>query len=259
MANMADHLTASQQEFYRDQGYLLGLPSIYSAAEMVDHNKSLAELMALLRPGEPAQHMWKWHESSRWLYDICMNSKILDRVEGIIGPDFYLWASNFFIKEPHTVQRVGWHQDAYFWPMVPHNSVTVWLAFTDVDEENGAMMLVPGSHAAGVIRHEGPADTDSMLTLELESGSFRKDTAVSLRMRAGEVSLHDDRAVHGSASNPSDRRRVGLAIRYSGTNVKNDLTVNPYFKAYLARGTDRYHYNPSGVLPTQEYGRTRFE
>jgi non-haem Fe2+, alpha-ketoglutarate-dependent halogenase len=259
MPNVAEHLTAEQQDFYRTQGYLVGLPPIYSPAEMAGHSKSLAELMALLRPGESAQDIREWHETSRWLYDICVNSKILDLVEGIIGPDFYLWASNFFIKEPHTAQTVGWHQDAYYWPMAPHNSVTAWLAFTDVDEENGAMKIVPGSHAAGIIQHERSTQTDSVLTLELESGSFRADTAVSMQLRAGQISLHDDRAVHGSPPNPSDRRRAGLTIRFSGTNVKNDLSVNPYFKAYLVRGTDRYGHNPAGLVPTRQFGRTEFK
>src|ERR1017187_10904936 len=98
--------------------------------------------------------MREWHETSRWLFDIVMNPKILDLVEGILGPDFYVWASNFFVKEPDTHDLVGWHQDAYYWPMSPHHSVTVWLAFTDVDEENGAMKIVPGSHLGGVIEHQ---------------------------------------------------------------------------------------------------------
>ena len=52
----------------------------------------------------------------------------------------------------HLVEKVvGWHQDAYYWPMTPHNSVTVWLAYTDVDEENGAMQIVPGPGLQQVI------------------------------------------------------------------------------------------------------------
>jgi hypothetical protein len=84
-----------------------------------------------------------------------------------------------------------------------------------------------------------------VLTLELEDGSdFKADTAVQFRLKAGECSLHDDRAIHGSQANPSDRRRAGLTIRYSGTNVKNDLSVNPNFKIYLCRGVDEFKSQP---------------
>ena len=144
--------------------------------------------------------------------------------------------------------------------MAPHHSVTVWLAFDDVDEVNGGMKLIPGSHRGGIIKHKRSTQTSSVLTLELEDGSdFNADAAVQFRLKAGECSLHDDRAIHGSPANPSDRRRAGLTIRYSGTNVKNDLTVNPNFKVYLCRGVDEFKYNPYGPIPTARYGRPNFK
>jgi ectoine hydroxylase-related dioxygenase (phytanoyl-CoA dioxygenase family) len=252
-------LTEEQKRFFDANGYLIGLPPIFTPAEMADHNAALDELATLLEPGETPRDIREWHETSRWLYDICVHPRILDYVEGILGPDFFMWGSNFFIKPPHTTETVGWHQDAYYWPQAPYNSVTVWLAFTDVDAGNGAMQIVPGSHKSGVLQHKRSTETDSVITLELEAGSFREDTAVSLQLKAGQVSLHDDRAVHGSPANHSDRPRAGLTIRYSGTNVKNDLSINPNFKAYLVRGVDRYQHNPRGVVPTQRFGRPDFK
>lgn len=252
-------LTEEQIAFYRKNGYLLGLPPIYSSAEMQQLNADLPQLLSLLKPGETTKDIREWHETSRYLYDIVMNPKIHDLVEGIFGPNFYCWASNFFIKDPFTKSTVGWHQDAYYWPMQPHNSVTVWLAFDDVDEENGAMKLIPRSHLHGVIKHKRTERTDSVLTLELETGTFQEADAIQLKLKAGEVSMHDDRCVHGSPANPSARRRAGFTIRYSGTNVKNDLSVNPNFKAYLCRGVDEFQFNPAGVPPTERFARTSFK
>jgi len=253
-------LTEAQKKFYHDNGYLIGLPPIYTQEEMRRINADLPPLLALLKPGESTKDIREWHEESLYLYDIAMNPKILDLVEGLLGPNFYLWASNFFIKDPHTTAIVGWHQDAYYWPMAPQGrTVTVWLAFDDVDAVNGAMKIIPGSQVSGIIKHKRSTQTDSVLTLELERGSFREDAAVQFKLKAGEVSLHDDRAVHGSPANPSDRRRAGLTLRYSTTDVKNDLGVNPNFKAYLARGVDEFHYNPAGLKPTGKYGRPAFK
>lgn len=153
------------------------------------------------------------------------------------------------------MSTVGWHQDAYYWPLDPQESLTVWLAFDDSTKENGAMQVIPGSHRAGLLKHNRSQETQSVLTLECERGQFREDSAVSVTLRAGEVSIHDDMLVHGSPPNPSDRRRAGLTIRYSRTNVKCDLSVNPHFKAYHCRGVDRYHHNPEGRIPTQQYAR----
>jgi len=78
---------------------------------------------------------------------------------------------------------------------------------------------------------------------------------VSLNLKAGQISIHDDKIVHGSPANRSNRRRAGLTIRYSSTIVKCDLSVNPHFKTYLCRGVDAYQHNPVGSVPTQRYDR----
>ncbi len=252
-------LSEEQKEFYKRNGYLLGLPRIYSEAEMQRINTELPNLLALLEPGETAKDIREWHETSTYLYEIVMNPRIHDLVEGILGPNFYCWASSFFIKEPFSTATVGWHQDAYYWPMTPNHAVTVWIAFDDVDEGNGGMKVVPGSHLHGIMQHKRSVETTSILTLELETGSFNASDAVQFKLKAGEVSLHDDRCVHSSPANPSPRRRAGLTLRYSGTEVKNDLSVNPNFKAYLCRGVDEFHLNPVGVPPTQRYGRPAFK
>ncbi len=248
-------LTAEQVRHFHHHGYLHHLPPVYSPLEMEDLNRGLHELLSLLRPGETSKEIREWHETSRFLFDICMHRTILDYVGDLLGSDFFLWGSNFFIKPPRSLATVGWHQDAYYWPLDPHESLTVWLAFDDSTVENGAMTVVPGSHRAGLLKHIRARETDSVLMLECERGQFREDTAVPVTLQAGEVSIHDDKLVHGSPANPSDTRRAGLTIRYSRTNVKCDLSVNPNFTTYLCRGTDRYRHNPMGSIPVQQYAR----
>jgi len=252
---MGKRLTEEQQKFYHANGYMIGLPPVLSPQQVLELNDGLDELMKLLRQGEDSKEIREWHESSRFLYDICTNDMILDHVEDVLGPDFYLWGSNFFIKPPRSSSTVGWHQDTYYWPLEPKISATVWLALEDVNEENAAMRVIPGSHKVGLLKHSRSSDTDSVLTLECEGGQFREDLAVSLNVKAGAFSMHDDKLVHGSPANSSERRRAGLTIRYSSTIVKCDLSVNPYFKTYLCRGVDTYKHNPVGAVPTQKFGR----
>ncbi|MDA0337794.1 MAG: phytanoyl-CoA dioxygenase family protein [bacterium] len=248
-------LTDNQRAQYRQQGWLADLPPVFAASQVTDLNEGFRQLCALLNAGEDSKEIREWHETSRWLFDICRNEQILDYVEDILGPDFYLWASNFFAKQARSRATVGWHQDAFYWPLTPHNSVTVWIACTGSNQSNGAMEVIPGTHATGLIRHQRSTSMDSVLRLELEQGSVRTDESVPILLQAGQISLHDDRIIHGSPGNPSDQPRIGLTVRYSGTNVKCDLSVNPHFKAYLLRGTDSYRHNPVGQIPTEKYGR----
>ena len=190
-----------------------------------------------------------WHGQDRELWDICVNPKILDLVESILGPDFYLWGSQLFSKDPGDAKTTPWHQNAFFWPLSPHKSVTVWLAFEDSDAENGAMMVVPGTHRAGRIEHIETGNTKDVLNMRLEDGAFDLDAAIHLELKAGQVSLHDDNIVHGSGPNRSNRLRCGLTLRYSAGEVKADTSVWPFFKAYWVRGNDRWQPNPVGTPP----------
>jgi ectoine hydroxylase-related dioxygenase (phytanoyl-CoA dioxygenase family) len=246
-------MTENQVRQFREQGYVSDLP-VFTAPEMDAINEELGEILALLRPGESTKEIREWHEASRFLFDICMDDRILDEVEALLGPDFYMWASNFFIKEPHTPETVAWHQDAYYWPLRPIESLTVWIAFDDVDEENGAMEVIPGSHTRQLVRHTREGESESVLSLVADTTGFDLDTVVSVNLKRGAISIHDDKLLHCSPGNRSDRRRAGFTIRYSPNHVKCDLGVNPHFRIYQARGA-RCTINPHGKVPTERYGR----
>ena len=81
---------------------------------MAELKAGYQELLKFLRPGEDDKEIREWHESSRFLYDICVKPQILDYAEDLLGPNYFLWASNFFSKAPHNPSLVGWHQDAYY-------------------------------------------------------------------------------------------------------------------------------------------------
>ncbi|MBV8869350.1 MAG: phytanoyl-CoA dioxygenase family protein, partial [Acetobacteraceae bacterium] len=63
--------------------------------------------------------------------------------------------------------------------------------------------------------------------------------AVDLVLQPGEMSLHHVRLIHGSEANPSGRRRIGFAIRYLPTHVRQ--TVGERDFATLVRGVDTHH------------------
>jgi ectoine hydroxylase-related dioxygenase (phytanoyl-CoA dioxygenase family) len=250
---MAPTLTMGQTEQFVDRGYLSGL-DVFSFREMDGLRVGYGALCALLEPGEGPGAIREWHMASRWLYDVCSAPALLDLVEGVLGPDFYMWGSQFFAKSPRSSSTVAWHQDGYYWPLEPlHHSVTAWLAFEDVDESNGAMQVIPGSHRAGLLQHRKHV-SESVLTLELEGGTFSADDAAPLNLVAGQASIHHDSIVHGSPANASDRARVGLTVRFSRSDVRCDLSRAPQFRAYPLRGQDK-GTNPVGEVPVVPFAR----
>ena len=241
-------------ELYHRQGYLAGF-QIFEEDQCSRFLELYWRLRKLLPSGMSTQEMDWWHATDNELWELCKHPKILDYVESILGPDFFLWGTQFFSKEPRDGKTTPWHQDAFYWPLSPHNAVTVWLAFSDSDEGNGAMMVVPGSHRAGKLKYRKTTQDSDVLDMVLEHGEFRESNAVPLILKAGQISLHDDNIIHGSAPNHSERLRCGLTMRYSAGEVRGDLSVWPFFKAFWVRGVDRWGHNPVGVPPKGEMTR----
>ena len=91
--------------------------------------------------------------------------------------------------------------------------VTLWLAVDDSDVENGCMRVLPATHTMqlhDMVQAEGESVLGSQIPPEL----IEDFEAVDLVLKAGDVSVHNPRIVHGSNANHSDRRRGGLTIRY---------------------------------------------
>jgi hypothetical protein len=58
-----------------------------------------------------------------------------------------------------------------------------------------------------------------------------------IELKPGEMSLHHVRIIHGSPPNSSQTRRIGLAIRYLPTYVRQ---LGGHDSATLVRGEDSY-------------------
>jgi len=92
---------------------------------------------------------------------------------------------------------------------------SAWLAFCDSTPENGCVYCLPGTHRLQQIRHRDTYAKDNMLSRGQEVDlTFDEDTAVPLTLRAGEMSIHHARTIHGSRPNNSDSYRIGFIINY---------------------------------------------
>ena len=193
------------------------------------------------KAGQPLQGnlRHKTHLLFTWADELVHHPKILDAVEDAIGPDILCWTTNFFIKEANSPGFVSWHQDSTYWGLDPDDVITAWVAFTEVTEENGYMQVIPGSHKIDQLAHVDTFHKDNLLSRGQEIAvEVDKSKAVGLALHAGEMSLHHIKLVHGSDANRSADRRIGLAIRYIPTYVRQTKVRDA---AMLVRGTDQYH------------------
>jgi hypothetical protein len=180
----------------------------------------------------------KSHLLFTWLADLVRNDRIVDAIEDLYGPNLLCWTTNFFIKEAANPAFVSWHQDSTYWGLDRPDVVTAWVALTPSNKSNGAMDYIPGSHTTDQIPHRDTFAKNNLLTRGQEVAvEVDESQARTVDLRPGEISLHHVRLVHGSAPNPTNDRRIGFAIRYIPTSVKQ---VAGEDSATLVRGVDEH-------------------
>jgi non-haem Fe2+, alpha-ketoglutarate-dependent halogenase len=192
----------------------------------------------------------KSHLLFTWLADLVRKDTIVDAIEDLYGPNLLCWTSNFFIKEARNPAFVSWHQDSTYWGLSKPDVVTAWVALSPSNEANGAMEVIPGTHTMDQIPHRDTFDKNNLLTRGQEVAvEVDQAKAVRLDLRPGEISLHHVRIVHGSPPNPSNDRRIGFAIRYIPTDVRQ---IEGEDSATLVRGVDEYRTFEHEPRPTRD-------
>jgi hypothetical protein len=230
-------LSTDAVAFYRQHGYYAPVRVLSShQADRVREQLELHEA-AHGRLRGPLRH--KSHLLFTWLDDLIRTPAILDAVEDVIGPNILAWGTSFFVKEAHDSSYVSWHQDSTYWGLDPADIVTAWVALSESTVENGAMRVIPDSHVLDQIPHRDTFAEGNLLSRGQEIAVEVDATkAKELVLQPGEMSLHHVRLIHGSEPNPSGKRRIGFAIRYLPTHVRQ--IVGTQDSATLVRGVDTF-------------------
>ena len=182
----------------------------------------------------------KSHLLFTWIAELVRHERILDAVEDLYGPNLFCWTTNFFIKEAASPGFISWHQDSTYWGLEPHDVITAWVAFTKSDLVAGCMKVIPGTHLEDQLPHLDTFHKDNLLSRGQEIAvEVDQRRAMPCLLEPGEMSLHHIKLVHGSEPNRSHDRRIGFAIRYIPTYVRQTKVRD---SAMLVRGVDRHRH-----------------
>jgi non-haem Fe2+, alpha-ketoglutarate-dependent halogenase len=235
--DMPKLLSQAQIDRFHEEGFLAPI-RVMSAAEALGYRRRLERFETTTGGPLAGDLRHKSHLLFTWLADLVRDARILDAVEDLYGPDLLCWSSSFFIKEEESPAYVSWHQDSTYWGLSRPDIVTAWVAFTPAAAANGAMQVIPGSHRWEQVPHRDTFAKHNLLTRGQEIAvEVDPAQAVRLDLEPGEMSLHHVRLVHGSPPNTSPDRRIGYAIRYLATSVRQ---LEGDDSATLVRGEDRY-------------------
>jgi hypothetical protein len=243
-------LTNQEIAFFHKNGYL-GPIAACSPEEMALIRAEI-ESDVLTTPGpNPKNKLQSRHMDQPVVYDLATCPAILDRMKCLYGQDLILWATYFFVKEPGG-KEIPWHQDLNYWPLEPVINISAWIAIDPVTVENSCVRIIPGSHKKVLPHTESP---DGMAFQEMaDPNSFDASKAINMELKPGEFFLFNEKLLHQSEPNRSQKRRMGMTVRVTVPFVKLEQDVSPLHpghKAIVVSGEDRLGFNRLGKPPVR--------
>jgi len=196
--------------------------------------------------GHPILQIVNIWEASPAFESLVHNRKITEQVAQLTqASELRIWHDQIQYKPAETGGVNMWHQDAPLWPCVlPMTEVSAWVALDDVDEGNGCMSMVPGSHLWGdQIPFLWTVKDFNGLPEEFEG---HKIEVRKCPVNKGEVHFHHGLTWHGSHANTSDRPRRAIAMHY--------MTEEAYFAGNHGHPMERWmEYEADAKLEGQHF------
>ena len=178
-----------------------------------------------------------WEASPAFAKLTC-NPVILEEIAQLTGADeLRVWHDQIQYKPARKGGVNPWHQDAPKWRVLqPKTQVSAWVALDDVDEANGCMSMVKGTHQIGdcIDFLATVKDFDSL-------PSEHKGHRVEIRLcpvGKGEVHYHHGMVWHGSHANASHRERRAIAVHYMTGETRYDANGGQHSFRDLIRVAD---------------------
>lgn len=145
--------------------------------------------------------------------------------EGLLGEEANASGAEWFNKPPATNHITPPHQDNYYFCLQPPQVLTMWLALDTVDEENGCLRYVPGSHLRG-IRPHGRTQTLGFSQGILDYGDEDYATERPIPLQPGDLIVHHGNTIHrADANSSSTRHRRSFALVFKGVSCRRDETA----------------------------------
>jgi len=219
-------LTQNQIDSYHKKGYI-GVEGVLSAEEIqvlrettdlfVEKSREVTEHTAIfdLEPGHsPEEPKLRRLKSPIEQHEVYRNAlhhpRILEIVSQLIGYGLRSNGNKLNLKLPEVGSPVEWHQDWSFYPHTNDDLLAVGICIDDMTIENGALLVVPGSHKGPIYDHHYEGHFSGAIT----DPRFDDKAAIPIELKAGGISIHHVRTIHGSTPNRSRKARRLLLFQY---------------------------------------------
>jgi len=172
-----------------------------------DADGKVQHLPQILGPEKYAPELW----------DTLARANALQIVRQLLGDDVQAQGSHAIFKPAKHGATTPWHQDEAYWsPAMEYRSMSVWMPLQDVDEENGCMQFIAGSHLREIAPHQPIGNNPKVHGLELAPEANEDLSQPTIcPLPAGGATFHPSRTLHFTAANRSERPRRALIMMFA--------------------------------------------
>jgi phytanoyl-CoA hydroxylase len=172
-------------------------------------------------------------ERSKFFRDLFTGPRVMGWAEALLGEPVTPRAMQWLNKPPGAGRETPPHQDGYYYRITPCEAITFWIALDPVDEENGCIRYVPGSHQRGVVPHDRSSTIGFSLTITEYTDADRQAEEAVMAM-PGDVIAHHALTYHRADPNLSDRTRRALTATYFAERARIDQETLEVYQRKLA-------------------------
>ena len=204
------------------RGELSGIPREQIYCEDKDRPETLKQV----------QNLFRWHPL---FHDLMYEGAAPDLARTLLGDEPIARNMQYFNKPPGIGQPTPPHQDGYYFMLEPCEAVTMWVALEPVDEENGCVCYLKGSHKAGLVRHQPSGTLGFSQTVADFDGLRERFDEIRLPAAPGTLLAHHALMVHRADGNTStDRTREALGFIYYAARAREDKARHAAYQRDLA-------------------------
>ncbi len=210
-------VSPEQRRAFDEDGYFVTAP-VFGEAELAPVRAAIVEAWARRRRERTRSDEARWdrlrpelprlHRTNDAAAAFCRSPVFAAITGACIGPDADMMWNQAHVKEVDEdgLTRFPWHQDGAYAQMERPDTLSCWVALTRCNEQNGAMIMAPGSHRA-LLPHEW--DDELKYFACAPSGPVRQ-----LELELGQVVVFGPRIAHMSPPNRGDAPRFGYSLSF---------------------------------------------
>ena len=232
----------TNRQIYLDKGFVR-LPGFLEEHEVSTCKDKIREFIEDLVPDLPRDHVFyedkAKHSSLKQIQQMqmhcswCnhfMNDKPRTLAEELMGKGVVARNMQYFNKPPLMGRPTPPHQDGYYFKLQPPEALTMWLALDEVNEQNGCIRYVAGSHR-DELRSHGPTGTlgfSQGITDFGRPGDLSREEV--MQASPGDLLVHDSMTIHraeGNTSGTLNGRALGF-IFYSEDALEDKRAKEEY-------------------------------